>query len=213
MKPTVAIADDHPLVLQAVSGALRGAQDYTIVHECLSGQDLLDKLAQQPSEMIVMDFSMSRHDRSIDGLALLKRVRRQAAAAHIVLLTAQAHPGVLACALKESVRAIVSKEDGMDELLRACRHVQTLPSAYCSPTVRHLLDDAGATPSAKVAELTAKEMEVVRLFAAGHGLLAISDRLSRSVSTVSSQKHTAMKKLNVRSSAELIRYAYESGLI
>jgi two-component system capsular synthesis response regulator RcsB len=213
MTATAAIADDHPLVLQAVSSALRGVSDYAIVHECVSGQELLDRLAQQPTDMIVMDFSMSRHDRSIDGLALVKRVRRVAPMAKLILLTAQAHPGVLACALDEEVHAIVSKEDGMDELLRACRHVQVATAAYCSPTVRQLLDDAGAPSSGKTVTLTAKEMEVVRLFAAGHGLLAIAERLSRSVSTVSSQKHTAMKKLNLRSSAELIRYAYESGLI
>ncbi|GGX02016.1 DNA-binding response regulator [Pigmentiphaga litoralis] len=213
MNPTVAIADDHPLVLQAVGNALRATKAYTILHECQTGQSLLEMLAQRPADLVVMDFSMSRNDRSVDGLALVKRVRRVAPSAKVVLLTAQAHPGVLACALKEPVNAIVSKEDGLDELLRACHHARTQDLPYCSPTVRRLLDDAGAMPDAKVPALTPKEMEVLRLFAAGHGLVAIAERLSRSVSTVSSQKHTAMKKLNLKSSSELLRYAYESGLI
>jgi two-component system capsular synthesis response regulator RcsB len=213
MMPTLAIADDHPLVLQAVGKALRDARAYDLMHECASGHALLAALTSDPVDIVVMDFSMSRHDRSIDGLALVKRVRRVAPNARIVLLTAQAHPGVLACALKEPVQAIVSKEDGIEELLRACRHVLSDTRSYCSPTVQRMLDDAGAEAQPKVAALTAKEMEVLRLFAAGHGLLAIAERLSRSVSTVSSQKHTAMRKLNLKSSAELIRYAYETGLI
>lgn len=213
MTPTFAIADDHPLVLQAVGTALRDTRAYEVVHECASGHALLAALARQPVDIVVMDFSMSRQDRSIDGLALVKRVRRAAPEATLILLTAQAHPGVLACALKEPVQAIVSKEDGLEELLRACRHVLSDTHPYCSPTVQRMLADAGAEAKPKVAALTPKEMEVLRLFAAGHGLLAISERLSRSVSTVSSQKHTAMRKLNLKSSAELIRYAYESGLI
>ncbi|MBN3820019.1 response regulator transcription factor, partial [Paraburkholderia sp. Se-20369] len=63
------------------------------------------------------------------------------------------------------------------------------------------------------AALTARELDVVRLFASGHTLQDIAKQLGRSVSTVSTQKYTAMRKLQADTNIHLIRYAYENGLI
>ncbi len=210
---TVAIADDHPLVLQAVRAVLSTAPELRIVHACGTGTDLLERLALEPTDIVITDFSMSRDDRAIDGLALIKRLRRVVPAARLVLLTAHTHASVLTCALDAAVHAIVSKEDGLDELLRACRSMRDAGHAYCSPTMLALLQENGGLAPTKSVALTAKEAEVMRLVAAGHSLLEISARLSRSVSTISSQKHTAMRKLNLKTSADLIRYAYETGLL
>jgi two-component system capsular synthesis response regulator RcsB len=66
---------------------------------------------------------------------------------------------------------------------------------------------------AQAGQLTPRELEVVRLFATGHRLSEVAEKLNRSPGTVGTHKFNAMQKLGVSNNAELIRYAYERGLI
>jgi len=70
-----------------------------------------------------------------------------------------------------------------------------------------------ASTAAPSTELTVRELEIVRLYAQGLQLNEIAGKLGRSVSTVSSQKTVAMRKLSIQTNTDLIRYAYEHGLI
>ncbi|MCY1462873.1 Transcriptional regulatory protein RcsB [compost metagenome] len=114
--------------------------------------------------------------------------------------------------MKLGVRAYVSKEDPIDEVVRACLQVVACDACYYSPLAQAILDSA-ALAAAPATELTLRELEVVRLYAQGIQLADIAGKLGRSVSTISSQKTVAMRKLGVQTNTGLIRYAYENGLI
>lgn len=212
---TITIADDHPLTIQAVGSLISQVPGFEIIHECQSGADLLKRLGDRPTDIVVTDFGMSRDDRSIDGFALLRGIRKCVPASGVVLLTAQTNPSVLMRAMRQFVNAVVCKEDDIGEVVRACLFVQQGGGGYCSPIAKALMDRAraGEGERSKKEELTHKELEVLRLYAAGHSLVQIADKCSRAVSTISSQKYTAMRKLNLTSNTDLIRYAYETGLI
>ncbi|MDF3834772.1 response regulator transcription factor [Cupriavidus basilensis] len=212
-KITVSIADDHPIAIQAVSSLVSVVPGFTVVHECLSGADLLQKLAEKPTDIVVTDFSMSRDDLSIDGFVLLRRIRDCAPACGIVLFTAQKNPSVLRRALMQSVNAVVCKEDELSEVIQACLLVQRGSGQFCSPVAKAVLDQADGGGMRRSEQLTRKELDVLRLYAAGHSLVQIADQLGRAVSTISTQKYTAMRKLHLTSNTELIRYAVETGLI
>ncbi|MGU7784017.1 response regulator [Burkholderia sp. PU8-34] len=210
---TVAIADDHPIVIEMLRRLPQWAPDFRIVHCCNSGAALIDALKRSPVNLVVVDYSMNRGDKPIDGLRLLRKLRDVAPDAQSVVLTAQKNPSIFATALRLGVKAIVSKEDGIDEIVRACRHVRAGRTRYFSPTVRAIVEQAGASGSDGYPRLTQRELDVVRLFALGHSLASIAKMLGRSVSTVSTQKYTAMKKLQADTNIDLIQYAYESGLV
>ncbi|WP_244137016.1 response regulator transcription factor [Burkholderia pyrrocinia] len=218
MNPTtIAIADDHPVVIEMLKRLPQWGSDFLISHCCNSGIALIDALMRSPVDLVIIDYSMNRGDKPIDGLRLLCKLRDVAPGAQCVMLTAQKNPSIFAAALRLGVKAIVSKEDGIDEIVRACRHVRAGRTRYFSPTVRAIVEQSGASsrdahPDAHP-RLTQRELDVVRLFALGYSLASIAKKLGRSVSTVSTQKYTAMKKLQADTNINLIRYAYESGLI
>lgn len=208
----VALADDHPLIVVALRDCLKRAPGFEVVCECTNGSQLVQALAQNPADVAVTDFSMGHGDASIDGFNLLKRLSRLYPDTRIVVVSAQTNPGVVMRAMKLGARAFVSKEDQLDETVRACIHVTVSDGHFYSPSIRALLDSASAN-AAPATELTPRELEVVRLYAQGSLLSEIATKLGRSVSTVSSQKTMAMQKLGLQTNTDLIRYAYENGLI
>ncbi|MXN74336.1 response regulator [Burkholderia sp. 4701] len=210
---TVAIADDHPVVLESLDRLLQGTPPFRVAHSCRSGTALIAALMQAPVDIAVVDYSMSRGERPLDGLPLLRKLRRIAPRMRCVMFSALSNPSVLAAALRLGVAAIVSKEDPIDEIVRACRRLDACGTCYLSPTARATLERGDASTRGRESALTARELDVVRLFASGHTLQDIAKQLGRSVSTVSTQKYTAMRKLQADTNIHLIRYAYENGLI
>ncbi|MEN7529634.1 MULTISPECIES: response regulator transcription factor [unclassified Cupriavidus] len=208
----VALADDHPLVVTALRDCLQRTPGFQVTCECTNGSELVGALAQNPVDVAVTDFSMGYGDTSLDGFNLLRRLTRLYPETRIVIVSAQNNAGVVTRAMKLGARAFVSKEDELDEIVRACIHVTVSSGYFYSPSIRAVLDNA-ATVTAPTTELTLRELEVVRLYAQGFQLNDIASKLGRSVSTISSQKTVAMRKLNVQTNTDLIRYAYENGLI
>ncbi|RQP34970.1 response regulator transcription factor [Burkholderia ubonensis] len=210
---TVAIADDHPVVLELLDRLLKWNPPFRVVHTCRSGTALVAALTQSPVDIAIVDYSMSRGERPLDGLPLLHKLRSVAPRTRCVMFTAQSNPSVLAAALRLGIAAIVSKEDPIDEIVRACRRLRASGTQHLSPTARQTLERSDACAPERKTALTPRELDVVRLFASGHSLQDIARRLGRSVSTVSTQKYTAMRKLQADTNTHLIRYAYENGLI
>ncbi|WP_334042518.1 response regulator transcription factor [Burkholderia ambifaria] len=210
---TLAIADDHPIVADWLRNLPYWPPAYRVLHCSNSGETLVESLRRAPADIVIIDFAMSRGDKPLDGFALLRKLREVVPNARLVLFTAQTNPSVFAAATKLGVSAIVSKEDAADEVVRACRHLCSGGTRYFSPTVRSLIEQTGSLPDCEQPGLTKKELDVVRLFAAGHSLVSIAEQLGSSVSTISTQKHTAMRKLQANTNIHLLRYAYENGLI
>ncbi|EKZ99861.1 MULTISPECIES: response regulator [Cupriavidus] len=210
----VALADDHPLVVVALRDCLQRTPGFQVACECTNGSELVDALTQNPVDVAVTDFSMGHGDTSLDGFNLLRKLHRRHPDTRIVVVSAQTNPGVVSRAMKLGARAFVSKEDELDEIVRACIHVTISNGHFYSPSIRAVLDSATAAATAAPAtELTLRELDVVRLYAQGFQLTEIANKLGRSVSTISSQKTVAMRKLSVQTNTDLIRYAYENGLI
>ncbi len=208
----VAVADDHPLVVIALRDCLQRSARFQIVCECTGGSELLHALDGQPADIAITDFCMGHGDKTLDGFNLLNRLARRHRGTRVVVVSAQSNAAIIRRAIKLGACAFVSKEDEIDETLRACLHVMVTDSVYCSPSIRAILDDA-AMVDAPATDLTMRELEVTRLYAQGMQLNDIAAKLGRSVSTISSQKTVAMRKLGVHTNTDLIRYAYENGLI
>ncbi|WP_322021674.1 MULTISPECIES: response regulator transcription factor [unclassified Burkholderia] len=210
---TVSIADDHPITIQAVTTLIHRVPDFTVLHQCLSGAELLKKLETDPTDIVIVDFSMGHDDLSIDGFALIRKIRECAPASRIVLFTAQRNPSILRRALGQFANAVVCKEDALGDVIQACVAVRQGRDRYCSPIAKDIIDRADGDVVRTSDGLTPKELDVLRLYASGYSFVQIADQLGRAVSTISTQKYTAMRKLNLNSNTELIRYAYETGLI
>ncbi|KQN63264.1 response regulator [Erwinia sp. E602] len=209
---TVTVSDDHPHIMHSLKMLFSTSDRFLITNEAACGKDLLSVLAVKTTDIVITDFSLGSDRSTIDGFTKLRALAARYPDTHIVLLTSQKNVAILRKACDYGIRAIVSKSDAVEETVLACHHVVSQQDCYFSSSLSHL-----KAPLAKGNErgntLTPKELEVVRLFSSGYSLAEIAHRQNRTISTISTQKYNAMRRLGVSTNIELIRYAYAQGLI
>jgi two-component system, NarL family, captular synthesis response regulator RcsB len=164
-------------------------------------------------DAIVTDFSMPGV-RTQDGIALIDRLMRIKPDVPIIVITAMRNPAILNKLIVKGVKCLVEKAGGVQELnsaLLAAAQRRT----YLSPGLEELLASASIVGSRVGVDvkLTTAEMEIIRLFAYD-GLTAnqISERLCRSVKTISRHKRNAQLKLGVETTQELLEYCRKNDL-
>ncbi|MDY7579810.1 response regulator transcription factor [Herbaspirillum sp. RTI4] len=212
----VAIADDHPVVLAALKTVLCKVPDLRVEVEVSSGDGLLALLRQHACNIVITDFSMPNDENEdSDGFTLIKRIKSDFSSSKIIVYTAMSNTAVIRRLYRMGVFSVINKREKTDELINACVAARTGKQAYFPLSLRGELEMSWAQGEAfsSSKELTVSEMEVVRYFVEGNSLTDICDRLSRTPSTVSTHKNNAMRKLGLSSDADLIKYAYTSGLI
>ncbi|NLA17991.1 response regulator [Burkholderia cepacia] len=202
------VADDHPSSALGMSQALAGSSTIKLLGTVSNSTDLVAMLDEQQSDVLVVDYVMPGGKYG-DGLSLLSFLQRRYPALRLVTITMIDNPSVLLAIQKQGVGCILSKSDAISHLVGAV-HAAFVGANYLSPFVKKLLEDC--QPSAGVRTLTAREIEVVRLYGAGLTVGEIAVQLHRSKQTISSQKSSAMKKLGIVRDADLIRYASEGHL-
>lgn len=198
----VMVADDHPASALGMSQALQGNSTIKLVGAVSNSTGLVAALDAQQSDVLVLDYVMPGGKYG-DGLVLLSFLQRRYPALHIVTITMIDNPSVLRAIRKQGVSCILSKSDAISHLIGAV-HAAYVGANYMSPYIKQLLQDVESEPAARA--LTAREIEVVRLFGAGYTVGEIAAQLHRSKQTISSQKSSAMKKLGIVRDADLIRY-------
>ncbi|WGY70443.1 response regulator [Burkholderia cepacia] len=204
----VMVADDHPSSALGMSQALAGSSTIKLLGTVSNSTDLVVMLDEQQSDVLVVDYVMPGGKYG-DGLSLLSFLQRRYPALRLVTITMIDNPSVLLAIQKQGVGCILSKSDAISHLVGAV-HAAFVGANYLSPFVKKLLEDC--QPSAGLRTLTAREIEVVRLYGAGLTVGEIAVQLHRSKQTISSQKSSAMKKLGIVRDADLIRYASEGHL-
>ncbi|KAB0640467.1 response regulator [Burkholderia latens] len=204
----VMVADDHPSSALGMSQALAGSSTIKLLGTVSNSTDLVAMLDEQQSDVLVVDYVMPGGKYG-DGLSLLSFLQRRYPALRLVTITMIDNPSVLLAIRKQGVGCILSKSDAISHLVGAV-HAAFVGANYLSPFVKKLLEEC--QPSAGIRTLTAREIEVVRLYGAGLTVGEIAVQLHRSKQTISSQKSSAMKKLGIVRDADLIRYASEGRL-
>jgi len=210
----IAIADDHPVIRHAVISALTGIPGFIVDAAVKSGKELLQLLSEGTWDLIITDLTMGTAQDDIDGLDLIARLRKRYPDIPVVVFTMLASDDVLTRVSRSGVAGIVDKREGIEEFCIAAREVMQHRRPYFSAKIRARLhrSDGNKKDGGKAA-LTKKEINVIRLFASGASLTEIARQVNRSVSTVATQKSTAMKKLHLETNADLVKYSQVNGLI
>jgi two-component system capsular synthesis response regulator RcsB len=209
----VIVADDHPVILFGAEQALLRFPGIEVVARAHQSTELIHVLQTVACDVLVTDLAMPGGQFG-DGLPLIGYLRRNFPALPIVVLTMLENAALLKRLIDLGVTSIVNKADDLSHIGLAVQHVSRSLD-YTSPSVRAALDQLRLNSTGRGGEevvLSRRELEVVRLFVSGLTIKEISEQLSRSIKTISTQKNSAMRKLGLDRDSELFHYAQSSGL-
>jgi DNA-binding NarL/FixJ family response regulator len=208
----VLLVDDQDLVRSGLRRILRRKDGFVIVAECADGDEVPDAVAQHRPDVVVMDLRMKR----VDGIEATRRLA-SSNAPPVLALTTFNEDELLSGALRAGAAGFVLKDSSAEELIRAVRAVARgdsyLDPAVTSRVLNTYRRAAANTPRPDaVAQLTARELDVLTLIAKGDSNAEIADQLCISEVTVKSHIGHIFLKLDLRDRAAAIVYAYDHGI-
>ncbi|BEM90455.1 DNA-binding response regulator (plasmid) [Serratia marcescens] len=206
MTRRVIIVDDHPVFLLGLRAVLASLpENYQVVGEAHDVSSLFTLLAEAEVDMLITDFSMPT-DNQKDGLRMICRIREKYPHLPIVVITMINDRNIIASLMKYKVKAILNKRSLSHDLAKGLYATTGQSEPYLSESYR-------TSPLGKIEKvLTTRELEVIRLLARGQSVNEIAQRLYRTKQTISAQKISAMKKLDIANEAAFYRYLDQVGL-
>jgi two-component system, NarL family, nitrate/nitrite response regulator NarL len=208
----VLIADDHAVVREGIRRVLGTEADFEIVGEAVNGSDAVSLTRELEPDVIILDLSMPE----LSGFEAAERIRSTAAATRILILSIHDHEEYVARSIRAGAHGYLRKDSSPAELRAAVRSIGQGNSYFAKPEARALfanMDSNTLSPQpGGFAELTSREREVLSEIARGRSNKEIAAQFSISVRTVESHRETLMRKLGIRGTAALTRFAIAHGL-
>jgi DNA-binding NarL/FixJ family response regulator len=211
----VVLADDHALFREGLKMVLAQRPDYVIAGEASDGLELLNILKRgTPPDLVILDISMPR----LRGIEAIREIRDIHEKIKILVLTMHRDEHLLCEAFIAGADGYLLKENvakelfgAMDTILRGDSHISSLMDQQLKDSwIKLFRDQRVMLPGDK---LSVREREVLKLVAEGASNKQIADNLFISVRTVDHHRAKIMEKLNLKSAAELIRYAISKGFV
>lgn len=207
----VLLVDDHALILQGLQSVISEMPEIGEVCIASSGNEALSILEKKTFDLYLLDLELPE----MDGLTLLKQIRRKYPAARIIVNTMHEEPWVIRKIMQLDLNGVVLKSGEVSELIDAVRAVLQGGVYFCREfkelelqSVRRKRD----VPECSM-WLTQREKEVLREIAAGMQTREIAERLHVSVNMVESHRKSLMLKLEARNAVELVVKAIRMGLV
>jgi two-component system, NarL family, nitrate/nitrite response regulator NarL len=206
------LTDDHPLILDGLEQLVRLAGDFEVLERCVSGAEALRAVEAHRPDILVLDIRLP----DLDGLAVVRELRRRRLPTRVVLLTAALSENEMIEAVRLGVVGVVLKEMAPRLLVQCLRKVHAGERWIEKRSVREALEtmlrrEAGGREAAS--QLTPREVELIRMVAEGLRNREIAERLGIAEGTVKVHLHNVYKKLQVENRVAVRRYAEEKGLI
>ena len=214
----IILADDHTILRDGIRSLLSAEADLEVVGEASNGTELLALLATTPTDVVLMDVQMP----VLDGFATMPELRRGFPAVRVLVLTMLDHENYVARMLEAGALGYVLKNAAINEITYAIRTVAGGAPFLCTEIGMNMLYKAVAqsasqrTDDHNVAtgtDLTARELEVLKLIAEGMTNGEIADKLFASKRTIETHRQNIIAKTQAKNTADLIRLAVSRGLI
>lgn len=215
-KIKIIIVDDHPILRDGLKIALSIDKRFEIVAEAVNGEEAIKFTESEKPDIVVMDIDMP----IMNGIEASKRIKKNNKKVKILMLTMHDNENYVFDAIAAGVDGYIFKMGDMDSFIEALNTIAD-DKKYFDTKVSELLANNYRGKNKKEIEdfenvtvpLTKREVEILQLISKGYTTNDIADNLIISFFTVSKHRKNIMKKLKVKNSAALIKYAYENHLI
>lgn len=206
------IADDHVVLREALKEMLEGKGKFTIVGQAADGEQLLDVVKHQSADVIVLDVQMPK----LDGLSAIQKMAEEGRQLPVLVFSADESERNVRAAFKAGAKGFLPKNAGPDELEFAINSVAA-GKTYVSPSVTAALVSGQGAGSggngSPLSVLTKREIEILTHLADGKPNRVIGKMLHISTRTVDTHRSNILKKLDMKTNAELVKLAIGAGLI
>lgn len=206
---TVVIADDHPIVLLGVRELVERDERFQVIGEAICSAGLIKLLEQQPIDIVITDYNMPGDSPYGDGLKLVEYLKRHFPDVQILILTMISNHLILTRLQELGVVGVIQKSQLHTEIQVALKSIaQQAHYRSLEPAKTSVIESLTAIDE-RLSTLSPKEFEILRLFISGKSVSDIARSQNRSSKTISAQKISAMRKLEVSSDQDLLAYCLE----
>lgn len=207
----IILADDHAMMREGIKNLIDAVPGLAVTGEAGDGLKLLDLMKNKLPDMVILDISMP----GMRGIEAAREINALYPDVHLLMLSMHKSEDFLSMSLEAGAKGYLLKEDTGDELLQAITQIQKgknylsrkLASAFPSAIISICKGTHKAVPD----KLTPRERQILQMIAEGNTDRQISDRLCISVRTVHHHHANIRSKLNLKHTADLVRYAIDQG--
>jgi DNA-binding NarL/FixJ family response regulator len=205
----ILLADDHSVVRQGFRMILSQHADLTVVGEATNGQEALEKALELKPDVTVLDIAMP----GVNGVEAARLIRQNVPECRILVLSMYKDAPYVRETLRAGAKGYLLKDSIDEDLVKAVRAVAR-GEGFLSPAISAtVLDDYQKHVSDPLDQITPRERQLLQMLAEGKTSKDIATELNISVYTVDAHRGRIMKKLQLRSIGDLIRFALQRGLI
>lgn len=210
---SIVLADDHKIMRQGLKFLLATEPDFQVVGEAGDGLAAVQLVERLRPNLLVLDLAMP----GLGGLEVARQVKEDAPQTRIIILSMYSSEAYVLEALRAGALGYVIKESTSGDLVYAIREVMSgrhyLSLPLSERTIMGYLEKTASGARGSYETLTRREREILKLTAEGFSSSETAERLVISARTVETHRANIMRKLELRSQADLIRYAIRHGLI
>jgi DNA-binding NarL/FixJ family response regulator len=210
----ILVADDHDIMRRGLKSLLTAKPGWEVVAEAKTGREAVALSEQHKPEVVVMDISMPE----LNGLEAARRIRKSLPKTEIVILTLHFSDQLVHDIVEAGARAYIMKSDADRDLVTAVEAISNHRSFFTPRAAEMLLNgfrkqNTGDAPTEFRSRLTSREREIVQLLAEGKSSKEVAVSLGISVKTAETHRANIMRKLELHSVSELVRYAVKNQII
>lgn len=209
------LVDDHALIRAGVRALIQDIPGYTVIGEASDGAQLLEKFSTLQPDIVLLDLSMKH----TGGLVALQQLKAAYPQSKVLILSMHTDPELIMRALESGAHGYLLKDTTANELEHALLALRN-NERYLSPAIAHTVINQALirsqSPTSQVADnhnLTARQLEILRLIVRGKSTREIAQGLGLSIKTVEAHRSQIMKRLQIFDVAGLVLFAVREQII
>jgi DNA-binding NarL/FixJ family response regulator len=210
----IVVADDHPLMRRGICSLLESEPGWKVVAEASNGREAVEAMTRSKPDVLVIDLAMPE----LNGLTATREILRALPKTQVVLLTMHNTEQVIREVLESGARGFVLKSDAGQNLVAAVKAVAA-GKPFFTPNVAdvvlkgYLRCNSKSGSRANLPVLTTRELQVMQLLAEGKANKAVANAMQISVKTVEAHRSNINRKLSIKTTSDLVRYAVRNGIV
>jgi DNA-binding NarL/FixJ family response regulator len=211
----ILIADDHDIVRRGLKSLLEARPEWKVCDEAHSGREAVAKAEERKPDIVILDISMPE----LNGLEAARRIRKVSPNSEILILSVHYSDQLIQEILDAGVRGFIVKSDSDRDLIVAVESLANHKPFFTSMATEVMLTNfqrpasAPTTSGMRPNRLTSREREIVQLLAEGKSSKEVASALGISVKTAETHRANIMRKLEIHSVSELVRYAVRNQIV